>query len=182
MGRKRDTRRRTGIGRAAYRAGFGRGTNRYNDQALNYLRFRPGLSVHGGNGPPDPFPLPPEPQDSALSPRRPVDRPSAELEHHDLPRRRQSPQHVVEDPWRELEVSGDVVPRHSRAGPRDERRQPLGGIGAPVAVPKPFAKRLHEIYTKSGAASCLPVAMSDVEISKLPEGNWRSCRPLGRSC
>jgi hypothetical protein len=38
-----------------------------------------------------PLPPPPEPQPPALSPRRPVDHPPAELEHHDLPRGHQRP-------------------------------------------------------------------------------------------
>ena len=37
----------------------------------------------------------PQTADVCASPRRPVDRPPADLEHHDLPRRRQRPQQVV---------------------------------------------------------------------------------------
>ena len=50
------------------------------------------------------------------------------------------PQQVVQDPGREPEGSGEIVPGHARGGPRDERRQPLGGDGFPVAVPQPFAE------------------------------------------
>ncbi len=74
MGRKRDTRRRTVIGRAAYRAGFGRGTKRCNDQAPNYLRFRPGLSDPWQQRP-SPLSRSPGAEPASASPRPPC-RPS----------------------------------------------------------------------------------------------------------
>ena len=72
-----------------------------------------------------PRPPPPEAQTSALSasPRRPVDRPPADLQHHDLPRRRQSPQQVVKGFGRKPEGSRKIVPRHPCAGPRDSTRR-----------------------------------------------------------
>ncbi len=111
------------------------------------------MPVHGNNAPP-PCPLP-QAQSSALlaSPRRPVDRPPADLEHHDLPRRRQRPQQFVEDLGREPKSPGETVPRHGRGGPGDERRQPLGGDGVLVAVRQPFAERLHAVYMRSAVGS-----------------------------
>ena len=58
-----------------------------------------------------PAPLPPRRGNRPeVSPRRPVDRPSADLEHHDLPRRRQGPQQVVEGFGRKPEGSREIVP------------------------------------------------------------------------
>ncbi len=87
------------------------------------------LAIHGGNGPPDPAPRRSEAQTSvfSVSPRRPVRRSPFDLQHHDLPRRRQSPQQVVQGPRRKPKGSRKIVPRYAHAGRRDKHRQALGG-------------------------------------------------------
>ena len=98
----------------------------------------------------------PEPQAPALSPRRPVDRPPADLEHHDLPRRRQGPQQVVQGFGRKPDgpaepVDGDAC----RAAPGD-REHPGSGVMDFFGVAfKPFAEggSGHELCMVSGGRS-----------------------------
>ncbi len=99
------------------------------------------LAIYGSNAPPVPIPCCPNRRRLPFrSRRRPVDRPPADLQHHDLPRRRQGPQQVVEGFGRKPEGSRKIVPRYARAGPRNKHGQDPGGGGFPGAVPQPFAE------------------------------------------